>query len=260
MGAVVAVLTGLMAVAGVGLAAEPAVTIDIVYDNTSARAGFVDDWGFAAVVTVGEQRILFDSGADPELFMRQLERLRIDPVTITHAVISHRHADHLGGIYRLVLRNHDMKVFFLDSFPEDAFNVAAAVNLFPERVTGPREIVPGVYTTGPIDGRIPEQALLVETSEGLVMLVGCGHPGVAKMVEAAERQRKTGSVRLLLGGFHMMRMSEEQIRAEIARLQELHVEKIAPAHCTGEKAKRLIRRAWKGNSVAAGAGRRIVLK
>jgi 7,8-dihydropterin-6-yl-methyl-4-(beta-D-ribofuranosyl)aminobenzene 5'-phosphate synthase len=241
-------------------AAEAGVQIQIVYDNTAASPGFAEDWGFAAVVTAGDRRVLFDSGADAELFLRNLARLDIDPASISHSIISHHHSDHIKGIYRLALRNPEIRVYFLDSFPESAFEVARAVGLAPVRVTGPLEIAPGFHTTGPIEGPIPEQALVVETASGPVVLTGCSHPGIVKIVEAVREQRGAGKIRLLAGGFHLMRQSEEEITPQLERLVELRVEQIAPMHCSGELAKTLCRRIWNSRYVAGGAGRSITIE
>ena len=237
-----------------------AVDIRIVYDNTSANDGLTADWGFSAVITTGAERILFDAGQDPALFLRNLSLLSIDPASITHAIISHHHADHRQGLFRLASRNRRMKAYFLQSFPRDLFEVAAAVGLRPIQVTGPLEIAPGIHTTGPIDGSPPEQALLVETGQGAIMIVGSGHPGVARMVEAAEEQLGLNSLRLLLGGFPLMRMRDEEILREIGRLKALGVRQVAPAHSTGERAKRLFRQAFGTNYRPAGAGRVLVLE
>lgn len=234
--------------------------IKIVYDNTSSDGNLREDWGFAALVEFQGRRILFDSGTYADLFLANLSKLDIDPASITHAVISHSHADHRNGIYRLGLRNHTMRVYFLDDFPPDAFELAMAVGINPVRVKEPLEIVAGVYSTGIVEGSSSEQALVIETSKGLVVLTGCSHPGVGRMVEAAEKLRGKDSVHLLLGGFHMHRLKDEAIGAAIARLQELKVETVAPAHCTGERAKLLFRQAFGERYLPAGAGRRIVIE
>jgi 7,8-dihydropterin-6-yl-methyl-4-(beta-D-ribofuranosyl)aminobenzene 5'-phosphate synthase len=231
--------------------------IAIAYDNTAASNQFTDDWGFAAVVTTPTARVLFDSGTDPELLLSNLAKLDIAPTSITHTIISHHHADHLGGIYRVALRNSEMKVFFLDSFPAQTYETAMAVGMAPQRVRGPQEIAPGIYTTGPIGESIPEQALIVDTAEGPVVLVGCSHPGLTTIIKAVEEQRGLESVRLLLGGFHMIRLSEEQILEEIQSLKTLHVRAVAPMHCTGERSKRLFRKHWGAEYKAGGVGRRI---
>ncbi len=260
MQAMVRWLSAAILLAGVVIPAAAEVDIRIVYDNTAAAAGFQENWGFAAVVTVGQHKILFDSGNDAEVFMRQLGQSGVDPASIEAVVISHYHADHRGGVFRFALKNRTAPVYFLDSFPPRAFDLARAVAMPVRRVRQPLEIVPGVFTTGEISGKIPEQALIVKHSSGLVVLVACGHPGVAKMVGAVAAQYPSEKIRLLLGGFHMMRWSEDQIDEEIQRLKALGVEQVAPAHCTGERAKRLFRRAWGRNYVATGAGRRIIVR
>jgi 7,8-dihydropterin-6-yl-methyl-4-(beta-D-ribofuranosyl)aminobenzene 5'-phosphate synthase len=246
--------------AGFGPAAEPRVEIKIIYDNTAASPEFLGDWGFSALVTAGGHNVLFDSGSDATLFLQHLKMLGIEPSSISHALISHHHADHREGIYRLALRNPSMQVLFLDSFPSSTFEVAMAVGISPVRVSGPMEILPGIYTTGPVEAKIPEQALVIETSEGPVVLVGGSHPGAVRMVEVVREQRGEEKIRLLLGGFHTLRESEEEVQARIERLKELGVERVAPMHGTGEKAKRLFRQAWGNNYLAGGAGRTIVLE
>lgn len=218
------------------------------------------DWGFSAAVRFRGSTILLDAGADSQLFLRNLETAGLTPEEIEYAVISHLHSDHREGIYRLAMRNRKMKVFFLDSFPAEAFELATAAGLKPVRVTGPVEIAPGVYTTGQVDGSPPEQALVLDTTTGLVVLVGSSHVGVVKLVEAARAQLGEKPVRLLLGGIHMERLTREEILEQIARLRELGVEKVAPAHRTGETGKHLFRQEWGGDYLPAGTGRVITLE
>lgn len=223
------------------MAAGPPLEIRIVYDNTSVEAGLQPDWGFAALVTRGGSRVLFDTGAKPDLFMANLKKLEIDPGSIEHLVISHNHADHTGGIKPLLAQNPRIKVHM------------------PEARSGPFEVAPGIYSTGPIEGQPREQALVIETPKGIVVLTGCSHPGVVKMVEAAEKQRGKNSVRLLLGGFHMLQQSADQITATISRLKQLNVASAIPTHCSGDLAIKLFREAFGVGPGAAGAGKRIVL-
>ncbi|MCW5981148.1 MAG: MBL fold metallo-hydrolase [Bryobacteraceae bacterium] len=244
----------------VTLMAAPELQIQIVYDNTSADNSLREDWGFAAVVEFREQRILFDSGTDAELFMTNLGKLGIDPASITHAVTSHNHADHRNGFFRLGLKNHTMRAYFLDDFPPDIFELAFAVGIRPVRVREPLELFPGVYSTGIVEGNPSEQALIVETAKGLVMVTGCAHAGADRFVETAQKQRGKDELRLLVGGFHMLRQKDDGIEATISRLEALKVQSVAPTHCTGERAKQIFRQAFGERYLPAGAGRRIILE
>jgi len=244
----------------VAWAAAVPVEIRIVYDNTPAHPSLRADWGFAALVDVSGSRILFDAGADGAILFGNLRAMDVSPASITHAVISHRHPDHRNGLFTLALKNRSMKVYFLDSFPQEVYELAAAVTLDPVRVSEPIEIAPGVYSTGTVPGEPDEQALILEAADGLVVLIGCGHPGIAAMVEAALQQRGARRVRLLVGGFHLIRQSDDLIRQTIERLQELGVEQVAPGHCTGERAVQLLRQAFGPRCLPAGAGRRFLVR
>jgi len=233
--------------------------IRIIYDNTSAREDMKEDWGFAAVVTLDGRRVLFDSGTKPELFLENLKKMDVPPESIQAAVISHEHGDHRNGIYALYPLNPRMRVHFLESFPPAAFAEAVSVGLQPRRVNGPEEIVPGIFSTGLVAGSPDEQALVIPTVKGLVVLTGCSHPGVVKMVEAAEHSRGVNNVRLLLGGFHLYQTPEASVAGIVARLQALLVERVVPAHCSGAAAMDAFRKAYGAACEKAGAGRRIEL-
>ena len=234
---------------------EPELDIRVIYDNTSARSDVEADWGFAAVVTFRGRRVLFDSGTKPELFLANLGKMEVDPSSIRQAVISHQHPDHRNGIYELFPLQPAMRIHFLKAFYEKAYEEATAVGMKPDRVTGPFEVEPGVYSTGMIAGEPPEQSLAIETAKGIVVVVGCGHPGVVNIVEAVQEQRGKDSVRLLLGGFHMLRQNEDEINSQITKLKQLNVRRVMPGHCSGDLAKRLFQEAYGEDFETLGAGK-----
>jgi 7,8-dihydropterin-6-yl-methyl-4-(beta-D-ribofuranosyl)aminobenzene 5'-phosphate synthase len=220
--------------------------ITIVFDNTAARPGLVAAWGFSALVEVRGQRVLFDTGSKPELFLANLRELGIDKNTIAATVISHEHPENPNPVYRILPAG---VIYFLDS-------------VLAKHPPGgnPVQVAKGVWTTGQIDGTPPEQGLIVETSKGLVMLVSCAHPGIGKMVQTAEKQRGTDHIRLLIGGLHSYDWKSEQVRPMIADLRKLHVESIIPAHCTGDLATRMLHESYGDKWAPAGAGRQIPLE
>ena len=239
--------------AGVVFAAGP-VEILVLYDNTTAHDGAAADWGFSALVKSGGAAVLFDAGAKPDLLFRNMQALGVRPASITHTVISHAHADHLGGVYRVMSEQPSIAAYFLEAFPPQAFRTGV------RRVGAkPVRIVPGVWSTGQVDGQPPEQALIIETATGLIVVTGCSHPGVVAMVEAAKAACGDKPVRLLLGGFHMLNQDGGEIARTMERLRVLGVQTVAPTHCTGEAASQAFSRVYGKNAVAAGAGKRFTL-
>jgi 7,8-dihydropterin-6-yl-methyl-4-(beta-D-ribofuranosyl)aminobenzene 5'-phosphate synthase len=101
--------------------------------------------------------------------------------------------------------------------------------------------------------RIKEQALILETMNGLVVVTGCAHPGIVNVVRKAKALLKQ-DVYLALGGFHLMGMSRKQIGEIIHQLKSMGVKQVAPSHCTGDKAISLFKEAWGNNFLEGGAG------
>jgi 7,8-dihydropterin-6-yl-methyl-4-(beta-D-ribofuranosyl)aminobenzene 5'-phosphate synthase len=240
------------------LAAAPSYVL-ILYDNTSARPDLQSDWGFAAQVVLDGHTILFDSGTKPPILAANMKALAVDPKTFELGVFSHAHQDHLGGLPAAAQLRPALPVYYLDAFPAAAFQSAESLGAKPVRVTVGRQLLPGISTTGLVTGNPPEQALVIDTPTGLVILTGCSHPGVVRMVEAARRLKPSAPIRLVAGGFHMLQDSEPQIQAVIAQLRELGVQSILPAHCSGDLAKKLFRETFGDRFLTGGAGTRIPL-
>jgi 7,8-dihydropterin-6-yl-methyl-4-(beta-D-ribofuranosyl)aminobenzene 5'-phosphate synthase len=103
-----------------------------------------------------------------------------------------------------------------------------------------------------------EQALLVETGAGLVVVTGCAHPGVVEMVRRSKATVE-GEVRLVMGGFHLGDAGSAQIEAIIADFRELGVQQVAPCHCTGDLARQMFAEAYGDDCTLAGVGQQFVM-
>jgi 7,8-dihydropterin-6-yl-methyl-4-(beta-D-ribofuranosyl)aminobenzene 5'-phosphate synthase len=120
------------------------------------------------------------------------------------------------------------------------------------------EIVEGMLTTGELDRGIPEQALVIRTPQGLVVITGCAHPGIVPIVERAVEL--TGEpVDLVLGGFHLGDSSRTGITHILEEFQRLGVRRVAPSHCTGELAIRMFAEEYGDDFIPTGVGSVIVI-
>ena len=206
--------------------------LTIVFDNTTTNPQSVEGWGFAAVVDYDGHRLLFDTGASGSVLLENMQQLGIDPATIEAVILSHQHGDHVDGLPALLATGIHPTVYAPALFSESFKRQVKAVTTLVE-VDGAVEIVPGVHTTRPI-GSIVEEALVVETGDGAVVITGCAHPGLVEIVR--EAQAVTSSpIAMVIGGFHLGSASESQVSSIIAELRQLGVEKVLPCHCTGEK-------------------------
>jgi 7,8-dihydropterin-6-yl-methyl-4-(beta-D-ribofuranosyl)aminobenzene 5'-phosphate synthase len=96
---------------------EP-VTITVLYDNTAICPGTQVGWGFSCVIEGLEKTVLFDTGADGDMLLSNMETLGIEPEEIDVVVLSHDHDDHTGGLAKTVARNPDVTVYYPSSFSE----------------------------------------------------------------------------------------------------------------------------------------------
>jgi len=173
--------------------------ITILYDN-NANPGFESGWGFSCLVD-SSQRILFDTGDDGQKLIFNFEKANIDPKSVNKVVLSHNHWDHVDG---------------LEGFRK--FNSEAEV-IYPNAFSEPTEISPGIYSTGALGVLLKEQSLVVKTEKGNIVITGCAHPGLERILQTAE---SLGQIYGVLGGFHGF--------SEFDELDGIQL--IGPCHCT----------------------------
>jgi len=167
--------------------------ITLLYDNMPPlNEGLIADWGFAALVSVGDGRnILFDTGANGSILLNNMSLLGIEPASIGEIFISHPHLDHVGGLSLFLEHNNQVTVWIPPSLGK-AIPAKEVVT-----ITGPITIHRGIFSTGELEGI--EQSLVVETPKGLVILVGCSHPRMKNILKTAAR---FGKVYGIVGGLH----------------------------------------------------------
>lgn len=232
---------------------QPSFRFHVVFNNVAYRTGLVARWGFACLIESPGRTVLFDTGGDGAVLLGNMERLGLDAGEIDAVVLSHVHGDHTGGLRHLLERRPAATVYMPGSFPASFQREVKRMAAAAETVTGPGKLMDHLYSTGEMGRGVKEQALIVDTPAGLVVVTGCAHPNVADMAEQAGAQRGR-TIHLLMGGFHLGGRSDAEIREIIRRLQALGVEKVAPSHCTGERATAMFREAWGEDFVEGGLG------
>jgi 7,8-dihydropterin-6-yl-methyl-4-(beta-D-ribofuranosyl)aminobenzene 5'-phosphate synthase len=233
-------------------------TITVTYDNNPYDDRLKTAWGFSCLVRLPERVILFDTGGDSSILLHNMEQLQIDPEEIDVVVLSHIHGDHVGGLGGILNQNSDVTVYLPASFPQSLKEEIKLYGAEVQEVHEPRELFEGVYTTGELNGGIREQSLIVKTDQGLVIITGCAHPGVVNVVQKA-REIADDKVYLLLGGFHLGGASASKIESIIDSFERLGVERVAPCHCSGDSARRLLQEHYGEDYIECGVGRRITL-
>ncbi|MBN1615450.1 MAG: MBL fold metallo-hydrolase, partial [Deltaproteobacteria bacterium] len=175
-------------------------------------------------------------------------------------VLSHIHGDHTGGLGSVLAEKRDVVAWVPVSFPGRFKKALLSLGVGIEEVSKAREIMAGVYTTGELGREIREQALVLKTVDGLVVITGCAHPGVVDVVRQAKAVTGEDTVYLVLGGFHLVGQPTSRIRSILRDLRRLSVRKVAPCHCSGDEARKLFKQEYGADYMECGVGRRITLR
>jgi 7,8-dihydropterin-6-yl-methyl-4-(beta-D-ribofuranosyl)aminobenzene 5'-phosphate synthase len=275
-----------LAVVTRGDAQEPR-QITILYDAFGAPSDLQKDWGFAALVEYGGRRVLLDTGNDAGIFERNARQAGIDLRRLDAVVISHRHGDHTSGLSHVLAVNPEVTIWtpweaaffkavppagFLARHPElprhlryfdgDAPTRWVSGTPWPSgrfaHVTGTAEILPGVYVFATQSGKtgtleMHEVSLAIRTARGLVVILGCAHPGVENVL--AQAVEIDPHLHLVAGGFHLVLSDPGEIE-RVARVlhDDLKVERVAPGHCTSELGFAVLLDRFKDRFVTAGLG------
>lgn len=206
--------------------------ITIIYDNTAFKKDLQADWGFSALVEVEDTpKILFDTGTNGRILLNNMEKLKIEPASIDEVFISHAHFDHTGGLSEFLNVNSKAKIYIPPSF----HGVKGREVIKLEK---PTKIHKNVFSTGELE-RI-EQSMGVVTSKGIVLIVGCSHPYMGNILNAA---REFGKIYAIIGGMHGFN--------EFELFKDLEL--ICPTHCTQYKAE--LKRLYPEKYIEGGAGR-----
>jgi len=233
--------------------------LTIVYDNNEYDPCLETKWGFSCLIEGFEKAVLFDTGGDGATLVSNMKKLKIDPVEIDAVVLSHIHGDHVGGLSGFVEENSDVIVYLPQSFPGSFKDSVRSFGAQVEEVSEAKELFTGVYTTGELGNGIKEQSLIVTSSQGLVVITGCAHPGVVNIVRKAKDMLAEKPVYLVIGGFHLAGAATPQIESVIEGFRQLGVRKVAPCHCSGDETRKLFKEEYKENYIDSGAGKIITL-
>ena len=240
------------------VAAAKNLNITVCYDNNPYKEKLITAWGFSCVIRGTEKIILFDTGGDGSILLTNLEELGINPKEIDLVVLSHIHGDHVGGLPSFLEKNSEVVVYLPKSFPKAFKDKVKEYGAKIVEVQESLKICQEVYSTGEMGTLIKEQSLIIQTKKGLIIITGCAHPGIVKIVDKAKDLFKD-DVLLVMGGFHLGGENKGEIENIISSFRKLGVNYAGPCHCSGDSARQLFKKEYGENFINVGVGRVVTM-
>ena len=230
------------------------VTITTVFDNYPYREGLKSLWGFACYIEMPQRTILFDTGSNGRVLLKNMEQLGKAVEAVDTLFISHSHWDHIGGLDSVIERNSRLEIVAPASLSKllirDLKSMVGGVKVATDEGSA---FADGCYTTGMMGNEVPEHSLILDTDEGATVITGCAHSGIVAIAERA--QALLGKrIDLLIGGFHLMHEDEASIDRVIDALSRLQINRLCPTHCSGDRAKERFREAFGERYLEGGLG------
>ena len=269
------------------------VTVTILCDNSVAGPGVLAEHGLSLHVEADGHAFVFDTGASG-VFVGNAARLEIDLSQAVPVVLSHGHYDHTGGLATLLSAHGGREVIghpevFAAKYSRQRSRPARAIGSPQSRrrlsrlgatfrlSAEPQEVAPGVITTGMVprttdfehipshfavrrggklaqDSFDDEQAVVVRTRRGLVVILGCAHRGLINTIRRAIELTGDGRVRAVIGGTHLAAAAPPQVESTIKELRALDVGRLVACHCTGFGASAELKAAFGEDFSLGGVG------
>ena len=272
---------------------ETIVVTTLVENSVNVR-GLLAEHGLAFHLQAGPRGLLFDTGQS-SLLAQNARSLQVSLTAVEAIALSHGHNDRTGGLKaareaapqaRLFLHPSSLAQKFagnsdgtgrpigMDEANAEAIRAAANAVVWTSQ---PTEVLAGIFVTGEIprqnafedtggrffldaactqrDPLMDDQALFFDTTEGLVVLLGCGHAGVVNTLEYIRQLTGGRPIHTILGGLHLLKASSERMETTIGAFRRLDIQRLAPGHCTGLPALAQLWNAFPGrcSSWAVGA-------
>jgi 7,8-dihydropterin-6-yl-methyl-4-(beta-D-ribofuranosyl)aminobenzene 5'-phosphate synthase len=272
--------------------------VTVLADNYVVAPDLLAEHGLSMLIEADDRRILFDTGQG-EVLRANADALGVSLYPLDAVVLSHGHYDHTGGLAGLLQEVSPSAIFLHPAalqqkyaksenpphrsigMPESSRQALDAVQdqiVWTRSATG---VVPGVWCTGeiprlPVNGQTAtgffldadcrepdpiadDQALFMDTTNGLVVTAGCAHAGVLNTLDRISELTGQNEILALLGGLHLGRATHKELEAAASAIGRRNCRILAPCHCTGMGAHSYLRARFHSLVQDGGVGTGLVL-
>lgn len=246
----------------------------LLENNLSRNRSLIAEHGLSFLVETERVKILFDCSAGSAA-RKNAEKMNVSLTGVDYVVLSHSHYDHAGGYPDMAAHGVHAPLitgprFFEEKYAsegskytylgcgfgesfladngierricEDCETLTEGCHVVGgfQRVYG-FEKAPSRFVRRTAEGMVlddfpDEICLVLESEKGLVLIVGCAHPGILNMIRSV-RERFGPPVYAVFGGSHLVEADEARLTKTIKILKDMGIAVAGFNHCTGDAAQ-----------------------
>lgn len=223
--------------------------ITVLFDEETCLDNLYGAFGLSLLIG---NNILFDTGSDGSVLVKNLQALNIPLEDITSIVLSHEHWDHIDGLREIVPLLSKPNIYVSKSFPLKISKEISEYGGIIRRIHLPVVVEKNVYITNEMNGLyknefLPEQSIIILTSQNTATLIcGCAHFGIENKIEkinldiSVHLDRKI-KINTVIGGLHLSKETDGTLTSIVDTLLKTGITKIGSLHCSGKCLKSLLK-------------------
>jgi 7,8-dihydropterin-6-yl-methyl-4-(beta-D-ribofuranosyl)aminobenzene 5'-phosphate synthase len=273
--------------------------ITILSENTASMGDFLAEWGLSILIETDTANVLLDTGTSTSAVHNAetlgIDLGKIDEIVLSHGHYDHTgglremlrrmkkeieiiaHPDIFQAKYHR--RKEDPERYIGIPFQRNELESLGARFRLTEK---PVSITENIITTGEVpmvteyekidpglfikqgsnfqpDPVMDDQAVIIKTGKGLVIMLGCAHRGMINTIYHAQKITGAAEIRTVIGGSHLIGASEERLWQSIAALKELGIRKLGLCHCTDLPVISVLAQEFGENFIFIKSGKRLDL-
>lgn len=268
------------------------VKIVTLMDNLSSEhKSLKAEHGLSFYIQTETTKLFFDFGGGDHTW-DNAEKLNVPIDEVSYLVFSHSHYDHAAGFIPLANKGIKKTVIHGPGFFQEKYAVGDHKYTYlgcgfseeylkqhsceeiicdgmydlDEQIhiigqfdrTHAFEQVPARFVKEGPSGMVPDQfddeiCLAVDTSEGVVVIAGCSHPGILNMLATVTKRLKR-PIHAVIGGTHLVEADEERVKKSIEEMKSMGIVLLGINHCSGAAAEQIIHEDHQVSSCHLGVG------
>jgi 7,8-dihydropterin-6-yl-methyl-4-(beta-D-ribofuranosyl)aminobenzene 5'-phosphate synthase len=228
------------------------VRLTILNDCLTNSPGLNTGNDFSCIIQSGVTSILFGSINHGRLLISNMKKLGFDPKNIDLVFIANDNYDDLTLFSDL---NPHIPILIPETIPETLQLALIKNGISFMHISNEEEIVPNVFSLGNFSWLIKEQAIIIKTSKGMIIIIGPAHYlHIGSILLRISDMFSGDPIHMVICGFQIEGSSSYERKSILEYFHILNVQNVALCLNSDKDCRQLFELYFKYNHIKIGVG------